>query len=188
MQFQANRQAAVILAALSLASGNAQARPRLEPAAMAQTPAYLIEFAARPTQAFGHSYVRLVSVGRDGREHVDETAGFYPASAKQVFDTRGIVTATKADLTSRPSVSYRVAVSAKTYAAASSYVRRLSQTWKRYDLTGQNCNHMIGDVARTVGLTSPGDYDDLPENYVRSLRAQNGGRERASWRGSRKLG
>lgn len=105
-----------------------------------------------------------------------------------MFDTPGIVTATALDIKSEPSVGYRLAVSPQTYVKAASYIARLPQTWTRYDLAGHNCNHMLGAIATGLGLVVPTDYDDLPENYVRSLKSQNGDRERASWKNNRPKG
>jgi hypothetical protein len=142
---------------------------------------YYVEFRARPSQAFGHSYVQ---VGRDdgtGRSRPTLTAGLYPKSSKAVFDTVGKVTRTAPDLRSQPTVAYKVAVSRETYRTTGAYLARTANN-QRYDLIGENCNHLVGRVAAKLGLADPGDHADLPENYVRSLRSRNGGRERASWR------
>ena len=142
---------------------------------------YYVDFRARPTQAFGHSYVEVGQAGRDGRSRPSVTAGLYPKSPSAVFGARGTVTRTSADLKTTPTVSYRLAVSRETYRQAEAYLARMPKG-QRYDLIGENCNHLVGRVASKLGLSDPGDHADLPENYVRSLRSQNGGRARASWR------
>lgn len=75
-------------------------------------------------------------------------------------------------------------------ASKSSYLKTLRATqqmkkaWVRYDLIGHNCNHLVGQIAHGLGLNDPAEYADTPENYVRALKAQNGWREWASWRGT----
>lgn len=143
---------------------------------------YYVEFLARPSQYFGHSYVQVGRIDRAATARTTATVGFYPKSVKSVFDAPGTVTATPSDLRATPSVRYRVAVSERTFRKTVALVNKLPDTWQRYDLVGRNCNHLVGRIARQIGLGDPGGYADLPENYVRSMRAANGGRTRASWR------
>jgi len=148
----------------------------------AKTMGYYVDFLARPTQYFGHSYVQIGTIDHKGRSHPAATAGFYPKSVKSVFGAPGFVTATSADLGSKHSVRYRLAVSRRTFKKTSALIGQLTHTWDRYDLVGHNCNHLIGSVAGHIGLAVPGEYADLPENYVRAMASSNGGRIRASWR------
>lgn len=159
-----------------VAAGPAWARSR---PAHSKSGTYSIEFLARPSAYFGHSYVRLSP--HDGRSK-PSTIGFYPKNVKAVFNAPGTAGATRADLRSKPTVIYRVDVTRDTYRKAQRYVAGMPRKWTVYDLTSRNCNHLAGDVARHLGLAVPGDYADLPENYVRSLQSLNGGRTRASWR------
>jgi hypothetical protein len=156
----------------------------------AKSSTHFVEFLARPSQYFGHSYVQIGTIGANGKARANRTVGFYPAGnyTKDVFGVRGSVTATAPDLRSVSTARYRLAVSRATYVQAVAYVDRLPQTWRRYDLLDRNCNHMVGAIAQGVGLNAPGDHLDTPENYVRALKAQNGGRERASWRAGRAKG
>jgi len=143
---------------------------------------YYVDFLARPSQYVGHSYIQTGTIDLRGTAHTVATAGFYPKSAKAYFDAPGIVMATPADLRSSPSVRYRVAVSERTFRKTTNLLHQLPATWTHYDLFGRNCNHMVARVARQIGLDAPGDFTDLPENYVRKLQAMNGGRTRASRR------
>jgi len=143
---------------------------------------YYIEFLARPSQYFGHSYVRLGRIDGSGKAHAGVTAGYYPVNADAAFGGPSLVTATRDDLHAKPSVRYRVAVSGRTYRKTSAMIARLPLTWRRYDLVSRNCNHLVGAIAGKIGLSVPGDYADVPESYVRALHAANAGRERASWR------
>ena len=146
------------------------------------TSGYYVDFLARPTQYFGHSYIQIGSVDRDGRGHPAATVGFYPKTVKTVFNAPGFVGATARDLKAKPSVRYRVAVSERTYRKTAAMFGALPRAWRRYDLVGRNCNHMVGHVAGRLGLAVPGEPSDLPESYVRAMQAANGGRSRASWR------
>jgi hypothetical protein len=144
---------------------------------------YFVEFMARPTEAFGHSFVSLGMVGKFHQDKTTKTLGFYPVdkTGTAVFNSPGVITNRKLDRASQSTVKYRVLVSKTSYLKAMRATQLMKKSWVRYDLISHNCNHMIGQTARGLGLKDPGDYADTPENYVRALKAQNGGRERGSW-------
>lgn len=145
---------------------------------------YYVEFRARPTGYFGHSYVQVGRLGKDGHRLPATTAGLYPdpKRAHSIFDAPGAIGYTDPDIRSQPSIKYRLSVSKQTYRQAEAFIVQMSRTPQRYDLIGHNCNHLTGHVARRLGLTDPGEHADTPANYVRALEQQNGGRSRASWR------
>jgi hypothetical protein len=146
---------------------------------------YFVEFLARPTGAFGHSFVRLGMTDKTGHVTTTNTLGFYPVdkTGNAVFDAPGVLTHRKLDLASQSTVKYRVLVIKSSYLKTLRATELMKKAWVRYDLIGHNCNHLVGQIARGLGLNDPAEYADTPENYVRALKAQNGGRERASWRG-----
>lgn len=164
-------------AARTWSAQHSHSKPRLT-----VQPNYYVEFLARPSQYFGHSYVRIGSISPSGASHPAATAGFYPKQPKTVFNAPGIITATRTDVRAKPSARYRLAVSERTFHKVSKLLAALPKTWTRYDLVGHNCNHLIALVARQIGLSTPTDYADLPINYVHALQAGNTGRTRASWR------
>ena len=145
---------------------------------------YFVEFMARPTKAFGHSFVSLGFAGKSHQYKTTKTLGFYPTdtAGHAIFDSPGVVTHRKLDRASLSTVRYRVLVSQSSYLKAMHATKLMERSWVRYDLIDNNCNHMIGQIARELGLKDPGEYADTPENYVRAMKAINGGRERASWR------
>ena len=118
------------------------------------------------------------------RVWTDAFFGFYPVdkTGAAVFNSPGVITNRKFDRASRSTVKYRIVVSKSSYLEAMHATKIMKKSWVRYDLVDHNCNHMIGQIARGLGLKDPGEYADTPENYVRALKAQNGGRERGSWR------
>lgn len=143
---------------------------------------YYVDFLARPEGIVGHSYIQAGALDTGGRRHPALTEGLYPANPAKVFDAAGKVTAMAADLKHEPGVRYRVMVSPQTYTKTLAYMKSLKHTWRRYDLIQHNCNNMVGDVARHLGLAAPADTSDLPMNYVSAIAAANDGRLRASWR------
>jgi hypothetical protein len=145
---------------------------------------YFVEFLARPTQAFGHSFVRFGVTDKAGHDSTTSTLGFYPVdkTGNAVFDTPGVISHRKRDLASQSTVKYRLLVSKSSYLKTLRTTQLMEKSWVRYDLIGHNCNHLVGQIARVLGLNDPGEYADTPENYVRALKGQNGGRERATWR------
>lgn len=149
----------------------------------AKADTYFIEFLARPTENFGHAYVRLGSA-KGKRETATAIAGLYPdpKRAKSVFDAPGATGYTAPDLTERPTARYRVAVSRRTHDKAKRYMASLRQTHTRYDLFTENCNHVTADLADRLGLKTAGEPNDLPGNNVNAMKTLNGGRGRASWR------
>ena len=143
---------------------------------------YYVDFLARPAGYVGHSFVQAGALDAHGGRHPAMTVGLYPANPDRIFDAPGKVTALALDLKPDPGVRYRVLVSERTYLKMLALMKILPDTWRRYDLVQNNCNNMVADVARHLGLVAPGDTADLPTNYVRSLAEVNGGRTRASWR------
>lgn len=158
--------------------------PVLKSRAAARADAYFVEFVARPSEFFGHAFVRLGSTGRKG-DTSTVIAGLYPdpKRAKSVFNDAGIVGYTAPDLHERASARYRVAVSKQTYDQSKRYLADLPKTRRRYDLFGENCNHLVADIADKLGLKVVGEPNDLPDNNVRAMQSLNEGRARASWRG-----
>lgn len=143
---------------------------------------YYVDFVARPAGVVGHSFIQVGTLDAQGGRRAVITAGLYPANPNEIFDAPGKVTALPADLKPYPVVRYRVLVSDRTYRKTLALMKSLPGSWRRYDLMQRNCNNMVADVARHLGLATPGDTADIPVNYVHSLAALNGGRERASWR------
>ncbi|MEQ1696523.1 MAG: hypothetical protein ABL901_11845 [Hyphomicrobiaceae bacterium] len=152
----------------------------------ARADGYFVEFLARPSEFFGHAYVRL-GTNSAKRETTTAIAGLYPdpKRAKTVFAAPGTVGYTAPDQSVRPTARYRLAVSKQTYDKTKSYLAGLPKTKKRYDLFEENCNHFADDVAGRLGLKVPGDPNDLPDNNVRTMKSLNDGRARASWRSKR---
>jgi hypothetical protein len=175
--------AALVLAPLPAEAGHRGTRAAHRPAhATAAVRHYYVDFLARTSGPVGHSYIRLGALDARGGAHPTVTAGFYAADLAHVWDAPGVVKATARDLREVPAARYRVAVGERTYRRMQALLERLHGSWHQYDLVGHNCNHMVGLVAGHLGLAVPGEYADLPVNYVRALAAANGGRTHGSWR------
>jgi hypothetical protein len=56
------------------------------------------------------------------------------------------------------------------------YIRKLQATSPVWNAEISNCTAFIGSIASFMGLKVP-DRWQRPENYVRNLRAMNGGRQ-----------
>ena len=149
--------------------------------ASAAVAAHFVEFAARSSTTFGHSYVQIGTIGSSGVSRRSVVFGFYPRTGADdalsvLSGTPGAIGFTRRDLAEAPSVRYRVTITAPDHHRLIGAVGHWRQTWRHFDLVRRNCNHLTGHVARGLGLAVPADAAQSPEAFVRELEALNDGR------------
>ena len=142
--------------------------------------AFYIEFRGRSEEGgFGHAYMVLGSVGRDGRQHETTVFGFVPKDADDEFWSQfalpvtGMIGVSQSDFTPSPDVAFRVALTRPQHDQLVRDIAGLQESWTTYLLLGHNCNDLMGAVARSLGLWTPLITVQLPVRYVIELQAIN---------------
>jgi hypothetical protein len=151
---------------------------------------YYIEFRVAQIGAYGHSYVVYgTSGGRAKYADLHPMGGYavmalghvLPVPANSEWDP---------DVLKLPvAARYRRSLSAQQYHELLGAIR-LAKTKHRYwNAVTSNCNHFVGDVARSIGMRIPGAFQ-VSYSFVPALRTLNEpprGRhhERAAYRPSR---
>lgn len=141
---------------------------------------YYVEFRGRSEDGgFGHSYITLGYADAGGHTHRTTIFGLVPTTRDDEFLSQfavpvsGSIAVTKSDFTPHPDVSYRVSIARADYVRIVRDIAALQNSWTIYALVGQNCNDLIADIARSVGLATPALTIQLPVAYVAELKAVN---------------
>jgi hypothetical protein len=169
---------------LAVSGADAQAAKRT--AANDRAGTYSLEFRSRDSEIVGHSYVVARQTAANGRVVSQRVSGFRPANidtpvSQTVRGVAGAVGTYREDFSKRPTLSYKVDVSAGQYRRAMAKIGELQRKPPAFRALSQNCNAFLGDVAKAARLTAPSSIADRPESYVSDLRELNGG-DRASGR------
>ena len=139
---------------------------------------YYVEFRARTDNEFGHSYVVVGAVDRQGRGRRLGTVGFgtatgAPSGLNAVFGSRGQIGYTNDDIVQKPIESFRISIDRATVRGIVRTTAAMRRTWTSYSLLTRNCNTFVGAIATRAGLDVP-YYDAVqPDTYVRELRRLN---------------
>ena len=144
---------------------------------------YSLEFRSRNSEFAGHSYVVARRTGADGRVQAERVTGFRPANintpvSATVRGVAGAVGTYKQDFTVKPTLSYKVNVTASQYRRAIAKIDELKRQPPTFRGLSQNCNTCVGDVATAARLSAPSSHADRPESYVSNLRELNNGDRR----------
>ena len=136
-----------------------------------------VVFAARPSSTFGHSYVVVGATTARGYRHRTVILGFYPATGADdvlsvLAGTWGGVGNTSLDIRP-PTVAFRLAISQAERRKLQRWTRQMRVSWRHFDLVRRNRNHLVGRVARSMGLVVRADGAQSPEAFVRALDALN---------------
>jgi hypothetical protein len=164
-------------ASIDLFGGDHRVRAPQIAAAPSDAVSYHVVFAARPSSTFGHSFIDVGAIAPGGRRHRTVVFGFYPAAGADdaisvLVGTRGEVGYTSLDI-HRPTVAFRFPISEAKHRKLQGWTRHVQETWRHFDLVRRNCNHLVGHVARSLGLTVPADSAQSPEAFVRELEGLN---------------
>jgi hypothetical protein len=175
-------QALLLLAASAQASidlfgGDHRVRAPQFAAAPADAVSYHVVFAARPSSAFGHSFIDVGAMSARGHQHRTVVFGFYPAAGSDdvlsvLAGTLGEVGYTSFDV-HRPTAAFRLEISEAQHRKLQRWTRQVRDTWRHFNLVRRNCNHLVGHVARSLGLVVPADATQPPEAFIRELKDLN---------------
>ena len=143
--------------------------------------AIYLEFRARTDDEFGHSYIVLQFVDKDGKSQCTSVFGFEPAAGvpSGIFTLLGVpgsIGYTNDDLTVKAFERYGVRIERQTYRNIVRAVEGMRRSWTVYQLLFVNCNAFAGEIAGLAGLQVPMDTAALPVDYIRQLRELNSDR------------
>ncbi len=161
----------------------AQKLPSPANAAQQSKYTYYVDFRARTAASYGHAFVWY---GRTDQRKV-EVAGLHPATESVVPYVLGHILpvpsetgASYGDLDERYlTARFRVLLSEPDGKRAIAYIKQLQASSPVWNAALYNCVSFIGDIARNIGLRTPGPGSHLmlPEDWVNNLRQLNGGRQ-----------
>ncbi len=141
---------------------------------------YYIEFRARygPGTITGHLHTRTVAVFKSGKRKLTSLFGLYAIGGVLTYPatfvgTRGMVGYTYNDLHVRPVERYRIRISKAMHSRVLKAARYYSMNLRWFGLFHTNCNYLAGRVARLIGLRTPTNLTQLPDDYLRQLKALN---------------
>ncbi len=142
---------------------------------------YYVDFRARTAASYGHAFVWY---GRSDKKQI-EVAGLHPASDSVVPYVLGHVIPVIAetgksygDLDEQYlTASYRVYMTEAQASEVFAYIKHLQASSPVWNAATWNCVAFIQTIARHMGLRVPGNHLLYPEDWVKQLRALNGGRK-----------
>ena len=141
---------------------------------------YYVDFRARTAASWGHAFVWY---GKTSEREV-EVAGLTPAGDTLAYVV-GYLTwvpsetgASYGDLDPQYlTASYRVYLNEPDAKRVFAYIKKLQASSPVWNAEISNCTAFIGSIASFMGLKTPVRWE-RPEDYVNSLKAMNGGRQK----------
>ncbi len=142
---------------------------------------YYIEYRSRSALSYGHTFVSVGRLNRDGSINSSEIAGLHPATESSIPWMIGHVLPVVSEtgpsdgdteeiyITAR----YRVTMDKARYDDLMAYIRNLQQSSPVWHAVFYNCNAFVGDIARYMGLNAPGNTLLFPKEYITELRNLN---------------
>ncbi len=163
---------------------------RTKPAPNVRLP-YYVDFRARTAASYGHAFIWF---GRTNDRKV-EVAGLHPATDSVIpyilghfIPVPSETGASYGDLDEQYlTASYRIFLTEAEAKKVFAYIKHKQKTSPLWNAATYNCIMFISHIAEYMGLRVPGSHLLLPEDWVKELRALNGGKRRAqmSMKGTR---
>jgi hypothetical protein len=193
------RFVAAVLAALAIPTAlafaqeaqNSAGRP---PAVQSGAP-YYIEFRVATIGTYGHSYVKYGRLNAQGQPADARYTDLHPRGNYALMALGHVLpvpanTAWDPEVLTLPvSSSYRRKLTAAQYQNLLAAIKKSQADKDRYwNAATNNCNHYVGELARAVGLKTPGNFQ-VSYSFIPALRELNespgsGNRMRAEPTGS----
>lgn len=144
---------------------------------------YYMEFRARTALSYGHTFVMHGRLNARGEIMTREVAGLHPAGDEvlpwmvgHVIPVQSETGPSDGDLEDQyVAARYRINLTADQYANVSGFIKNLQASSPMWHAVWYNCNAFVGDIARHMGLQSPGSLE-FPADYINGIRRMNGGR------------
>jgi hypothetical protein len=170
-------------------AGFARAEPGSAPAQastvsrQSSTP-YYIEFRVATIGTYGHSYVAYGRLNAQGQPADRKYADLHPRGNYALMAIGHVLPVpanTKWDpevLTLKVASSYRRNLTAAQYQKLLTAIRKSEADKDRYwNAVTNNCNHYVGELARAVGLKTPGNFQ-VSYAFIPALRDLNEAKDR----------
>lgn len=170
--------ALVIPGALAAENNIAPGGQPRAPAAQSATP-YFIEFRVATIGTYGHSYVKYGRLNAQGQPADARYTDLHPRGNYALMAI-GHVLPVPANTTWDPEVltlpvssSYRRKLTAVQYQKLLAAIKKSQGEKDRYwNAVTNNCNHYAGELARAVGLKTPGNFQ-VSYAFIPALRDMN---------------
>ena len=164
-------------------AGKKVSQKRKPASAQAGPGRYYVEFRARTALSYGHTFVVHGQLNSRGGIVTSAVAGLHPAGDEvlpwmigHIIPVASETGASDGDTEDQYiAARYRINLTAEQYAKVSGYIRNLQASSPLWHAVWYNCNAFVGDIARNMGLQSPGSLE-FPADYINGIRRMNGGR------------
>ena len=138
---------------------------------------YFVEIRARPgPYILGHIFIVYGLLNAHGKIVHAQVVGFSPDSDRHwvalFIPVRGLVDRQKSDIKTASNTIYRRYLTAAEFHQLDAKVRQFRATKPAWHLLFNNCNHFVGEIAKSIGLHSPSSLM-LPPTYVVRLHDLN---------------
>ena len=148
---------------------------------------YFIEFRSRYALTYGHTYVIFGRLNQAGQMVNPEVAGLAPKSDDPNIYVLGHMAPvpattgwTDGDLEDAyRSASWRVLVTEAEYRKTVANIRKLQASSPLWHASLYNCNAFVGDIASSMGYSTPGIWL-RPQQFITRLREMNEGKKISS--------
>ena len=145
---------------------------------------YFIEFRSRYALTYGHSFVIFGRLNQAGQMVNPDVAGLAPKSDDPNIYVLGHMAPvpattgwTDGDLEDAyRSASWRVLVTEAEYRKTVANIRKLQASSPLWHASLYNCNAFVGDIASSMGYSTPGIWL-RPQQFVTRLREMNEGKK-----------
>jgi hypothetical protein len=138
---------------------------------------YFVDIRARlGPYIFGHTFIVYGRLNAHGKIVEAKIVGFSPDSDRYwpalFIPVRGLVDRQKSDIKTVSNTIYRRYLTAAEFHQLDAKVRQFRATKPAWHLLFNNCNHFVGEIAKSIGLHSPSSLM-LPPTYVVRLHDLN---------------
>lgn len=143
---------------------------------------YYLDFRSRYALSYGHTFVVFGKLGTGGKAISKEVAGLHPAgddvtpwSIGHIIPVPSETGASDGDTEDQYiTASYRIHLTAAQYQDVVGFIRKLQASSPVWHAVFYNCNAFVADIARHMGLSSPGTLA-FPADFINGIRTMNGG-------------
>lgn len=143
---------------------------------------YFIDFRSRFALSYGHTFVVYGKLGPNGRIASSKVAGLHPAgddptpwTLGHFFPVPSETGASDGDTEDQyVTASYRIYLTPEQFESVSGFIQKLQASSPVWHAVFYNCNAFVADIARHMGLKSPGTLS-LPADFINGIRTMNGG-------------
>jgi len=142
---------------------------------------YYIEFRARNAESYGHTFSIYGRLGANGKIATKSVAGLHPFTENALPWMVGHLILVPSETGASDGdtedqyvlARFRVALSAEEYKKVTRYIKDLQKSSPVWHAVLYNCNAFVGDIAKFMGMETPGSTMLMPATYINGLRDLN---------------